>query len=287
MAKGKYKIDPEFRDYLPPAGVETDQQLRDLIIAEGEIRNPIHVWRGIVIDGNRRYKVAVAENVPFDVIDMSDKFQTREEVMDWMLADFLSRRSTSRHQTRIHCAKMMENHRNRNGLNRSQAAKKTAEELGISEDRALEYSRTDHALNALPREIKEALLRTDQNLPRRHLERLKKCQSDEQKAVVDYMTRNGCSMKKAMDEIVPRQSGFIGKNPVRRPRKPKANNEHLVARLDEVTQHLGKLRTLVESACEEDFVDSARLWRDRAWAPLEQLSVVVSEWKRVRTEDVV
>jgi hypothetical protein len=51
------KIDPEFESMCPPLTDEEYEQLKENIIAEGEVLMPLIVWNGVIIDGHNRYKI--------------------------------------------------------------------------------------------------------------------------------------------------------------------------------------------------------------------------------------
>ena len=48
------KIDPEFRDKIPPLTEAEFKQLEENIVADGEVREPIVAWNGTIIDGHTR-----------------------------------------------------------------------------------------------------------------------------------------------------------------------------------------------------------------------------------------
>ena len=53
----KLTIDPEFRDKIPPLTETEYAQLRENILADGEVYEPIVVWNGTIIDGHNRWKI--------------------------------------------------------------------------------------------------------------------------------------------------------------------------------------------------------------------------------------
>ena len=52
------KIDPEFQGKIPPLTFEELNQLEANILRDGRIINPIIVWRGLIVDGHNRYRIA-------------------------------------------------------------------------------------------------------------------------------------------------------------------------------------------------------------------------------------
>lgn len=92
MKKDLYtlKIDNEFQQLIRPLTSEERKQLEANIIADG-CRDPITVWDGIIIDGHNRYEICHKHNIPFKLHKM--KFETREEVIQWICANQLGRRN--------------------------------------------------------------------------------------------------------------------------------------------------------------------------------------------------
>ena len=48
----KLRIDPEFRDKIPPLTDAEFEQLRENILNDGEVYEPIAVWNGTIVDGH-------------------------------------------------------------------------------------------------------------------------------------------------------------------------------------------------------------------------------------------
>ena len=57
MKLSQLKIDPEFQSKNPPLELEEEQQLKQNIIAEGRLLNPIITWNGYILDGHTRYHI--------------------------------------------------------------------------------------------------------------------------------------------------------------------------------------------------------------------------------------
>lgn len=87
------KIDPELRDLLPPLTDEEYKLLEKNIIENGFDKNfPIMEWHGYVVDGHNRYKICKDHNIT-DYIVGTLAYETKEEVMEWMLDIQLGRRN--------------------------------------------------------------------------------------------------------------------------------------------------------------------------------------------------
>lgn len=89
------KIDPELRDLLPPLTDEEYKQLEKNITENGFDKNfPIMEWQGYIVDGHNRYKICKDHNIT-DYVVGTLAYETKEEVMGWMLDIQLGRRNLS------------------------------------------------------------------------------------------------------------------------------------------------------------------------------------------------
>lgn len=105
------KIDPEFRDKIPPLTDEEFEQLKDNILCDGEVYEPICVWNGVIVDGHNRWKIVQEHpTIPFKIREMnfSDKF----EAFDWMYKKQLGRRNLTDEQRTVLIGKMYEARKN-------------------------------------------------------------------------------------------------------------------------------------------------------------------------------
>ena len=88
------KIDPELKDLLPPLTDEEYKQLEKNILENGFDRNfPIMEWHGYIADGHNRYSICKKHNI--DPVIGTLAYDTKEEVMEWMLDIQLGRRNLS------------------------------------------------------------------------------------------------------------------------------------------------------------------------------------------------
>ena len=124
-------VDPEFRDLIPPLNEEELKLLEESLAADG-CESPLIVWNGVIIDGHNRYAICRKHNIPFPIQEKN--FDTREEVMLWMLRNQLGRRNLNNYQ-RSELALRTE------PLLREAAKKKQATSTGGQEPRLLETSR--------------------------------------------------------------------------------------------------------------------------------------------------
>ena len=83
-------IDEKFKSILPPLGMETLKLLEENILENG-CRDPLVLWDGILIDGYNRYDICTRNDIPFSTVSM--EFDSREEVLIWIITNQVSRRN--------------------------------------------------------------------------------------------------------------------------------------------------------------------------------------------------
>mgnify|MGYP000777586649 FL=1 len=88
-------VDPEFRDLIPPLNEEELKLLEESLVADG-CESPLIVWNGVIVDGHNRYAICRKHDIPFSIQEKN--FDTREEVMLWMLRNQLGRRNLNNYQ---------------------------------------------------------------------------------------------------------------------------------------------------------------------------------------------
>ena len=86
------KIDPEFEKLMTPLTEDEFQQLKENILTEGKILQPICIWNGVIVDGHNRYRIAQRyPHITFSVCEM--EFEDRFAAMTWMCKNQLGRRN--------------------------------------------------------------------------------------------------------------------------------------------------------------------------------------------------
>lgn len=104
------KIDPEFRDKIPALTEAEFDQLRENILSDGEVYEPLVTWNSVIVDGHNRWRV-IQENWE----KLKDKFRVKEmdfadkwEAFEWMYRKQLGRRNLSDEQKKYMIGKMYE-----------------------------------------------------------------------------------------------------------------------------------------------------------------------------------
>lgn len=184
------KIDREFQEKIPPLTEEEFKQLRENILEDGEVYEPIIVWNGVIVDGHNRYRVIKEHpEIPYRVkqMDFADKWAA----FDWMYKKQLGRRNLTDEQRMMILGKMYEARKNSHGGERgkkygasaqsghmARTAEVIAKELGIGKEtvkRAEKFAKGVDAIRAVSPAAAEKILEgktgvskaTIQELPKR------------------------------------------------------------------------------------------------------------------------
>ena len=146
------QINPVFETIIPELSPDEFAQLEENIVTEQKIIDPIITWKGMIVDGHNRYKIAQKHpEIPFSVHEK--KFDSENEVVVWICSHQLGRRNINEIQrkclfaTRYESEKKLDKFRgnqhtltNESGCgpkghdhNSKRTRVKMAEELGVSE----------------------------------------------------------------------------------------------------------------------------------------------------------
>lgn len=101
------KIDKEFKEKIPPLTEAEFEQLRENILSDGEVYEPIVTWNGVIVDGHNRWRI-IQENpeIPFRTKEMD--FTDKWAAFEWMYRKQLGRRNLTEQQKAYMIGKMYE-----------------------------------------------------------------------------------------------------------------------------------------------------------------------------------
>lgn len=88
------RIDPEFKDKLRPLTDDEYQRLKENILTDGRINQPIVAWNGIIVDGHHRWKIIQECNLSEDWYAVEEKnFPDKFAAFAWMYDRQLGQRN--------------------------------------------------------------------------------------------------------------------------------------------------------------------------------------------------
>lgn len=93
-------VKQEFRDLIPPLSGDERRDLEESIILYG-CRDAIVVWRGFIIDGHNRFEICERNGVLFQTLDMTEDFETEDEVKQWIIRNQFARRNIDKYQRSV------------------------------------------------------------------------------------------------------------------------------------------------------------------------------------------
>ncbi len=112
------KIDQEFQSKIPPLTEAEFEQLKENILADGEVYEPIAVWNGVIVDGHNRWKVIQEHpEIPFKIREMD--FADKWAAFEWMYKKQLGRRNLTDEQKTYVIGKMYEARKKTSGGQRA------------------------------------------------------------------------------------------------------------------------------------------------------------------------
>lgn len=206
------KVDPEFQAKIPPLTQDEFNQLRDNILDDGEVFEPIIIWNGIIVDGHNRWKVLQEHpEIPFKIREMI--FFDKWEAFDWMYKEQLGRRNLTNEQRLRLIGQMQETRKkavnNPNGVNQHTkevggqnepqpdrprtTAEAIAREVGVSEStvkRAEKFSKGIDVLEEVSKEAAEKVLSGKSGVTKAAIMELPKLEPFERKNVVQAIIEN-------------------------------------------------------------------------------------------------
>ncbi len=85
-------VDDEFVNLIPPLSKDEFEQLRDNILKEKRVLNPLLVWENIIVDGHHRFKV-ICDNPDIEYRIEQMYFVDKYEAIAWICYNQLGRRN--------------------------------------------------------------------------------------------------------------------------------------------------------------------------------------------------
>jgi len=85
-------VNETLKNLIPPLSADEYNDLKESVLREG-IRDPIYVWKDVIIDGHNRYGLAKKYDLDFDIKELD--FEDMEDAKMWMLSNQLARRNVT------------------------------------------------------------------------------------------------------------------------------------------------------------------------------------------------
>lgn len=211
------KIDPEFRDKIPPLTAAEFEQLKENILNDGEVYEPIAVWNGTIVDGHNRYAIIQEHpEIPFRVKEMS--FQNKWEAFAWMFKKQLGRRNLSEEQKTYLMGKRNEAEKLAIGANqhtktegvqngpareKGKTAQKIADENGVGYGtviRAEKFAKGVDALAEASKSAAEKVLQGNSGMTQSDVREIPSMEPEQIKAIADAIEKGPEETKRVVHE---------------------------------------------------------------------------------------
>lgn len=207
------RVDPEFRDKIPPLTDAEYEQLRENILNDGEVYEPIAVWNGTIVDGHNRYKIVQEHpEVPFRIKEMD--FQDKWAAFEWMYKKQLGRRNLTDEQRTVLIGKMYEARKNTHGGDRKSSfqngnlkpepqriSDQIAQELGVGKNtviRAERFSKGVDAIREQSPEAAEKILQGGSGVPKGVIQEVPKMEPEAVKKLANAIVKGKETSRKVV-----------------------------------------------------------------------------------------
>jgi len=85
------KVNPNFKDLIPPLSEDELKGLEESILAHGGCRDTIKVWRNTILDGHNRYAICQKHGLPYETERL--RFSCKKDAELWIVQNQLGRRN--------------------------------------------------------------------------------------------------------------------------------------------------------------------------------------------------
>lgn len=211
------KVEQEFQEKIPPLTDAEFEQLKENILTDGEVYEPISVWNGVIVDGHNRWKIVQEHpEIPYRVKEM--EFADKWAAFDWMYKKQLGRRNLTDEQKTYLIGKMYEARKKSHGASdgfrgnqsvsiqngnlpkpQGRIGEQIASELGIGNGtvlRANQFRQGVDALKAVSPEAAEKVMQGKANVTKAMIRDLPNRGEKEIKAVAKAI-ESGANLKAA------------------------------------------------------------------------------------------
>lgn len=278
------QLDEEFQRLLGSHSSEEFDQLKKNLIADGRVIDPIIVWEGqdIVVDGHTRYQIALAEGIPFEVIELP--FVDREAVKQWIYGHQFGRRNGSgleRARWRSMLVDMIAS-KNSAPKSRRSAVKEVAKKTGVKERQVNRDIATSKSLEQLPESARRNIETGVIQASAESVSRIALLPETQRSQVVEILENLPTSVEeevtfRSVDEVIEAVAEHQTKTESA-PKKPSKEVEQAVARIEKAIAELPKLIDVVavgkklhrspwKERTQAAFANFVSLWRDTCKKP--------------------
>lgn len=137
------KIDKEFQTLLAPLTPEEFSGLEADILDKGCL-DPIKTWNNTIIDGHNRFAICNKHSMTYETQELN--FDSRDDVIEWIIRHQLSRRNQTPEQISYFRGKLYEQSKKRGRPNKPDIMSGLYKEVNTAEGLAKEYNVTEKTI---------------------------------------------------------------------------------------------------------------------------------------------
>lgn len=257
------RIDPEFKNLIPPLSTNERRQLETNLIIE-RCRDPLVVWAGhdILLDGHNRWEICCQHDIDFQTVEI--ELPDWEAARNWIINNQLSRRNLTKEAlSYLRGLRYLQEKKPRGGMGANQyrkrqipqnegtaqTAERLASELKVSRatiERDAQFAlAVDALIETLGEETRRYILSRDAKLTKREtleLAKVARREADEAKAIMkSRITGSSSSQSKVKGKrALSREEGVSYTSGV--------GCDYLVRLTPDTWERLDKYRCEIESA---------------------------------------
>lgn len=177
-------VDQEFKAYLPKLDDGERKLLEESLQKEG-CRDAVVVWNSTIIDGHNRFEICTKHGIEFRTVSI--EFESREDALDWMDRNAISRRNLDPKERALRIGRIYEREKKRHGGERGNqysepnpqvedlpTGHKIAEEFGVSHATVERYGERARAHSMATEVEDEEAAEAAKDLPQSAIKRVLK-----------------------------------------------------------------------------------------------------------------
>lgn len=202
------KIDPEFKALLAPLSAEQYAGLEEDILDRGCL-DTIKLWNDTIIDGHNRFSICMRHGVIFQTEELD--FDSREDVIEWMIRNQLNRRNQTPEQISYFRGKLYEQKKKAQGRPQKTGqnvhfiptAQAIAEDYGVDEKtirRDADYAKAiDTIGEQVGEDVKHQILSGELPVTKKDVVKLAQMPEEKRQAITEKIA-TGATMADAIRE---------------------------------------------------------------------------------------
>lgn len=287
------RIDPVLEATLPPHDQKTAEEFEQMILEHGQINDPIWTWRGIIVDGHHRFRLAKKHGLSYEVREVFGHCTSIEDVQYEMRRSQVAKRRLTDQQRRDVVAAMVAYGMAKKGLSKTEAVIEAAKAADVTPRTAFRDLKTKEHLEKVSPEVKSVAPHIAQMTPA-NLKTFAALDHADQESIVERNDRDIAAIETELrrSRVVPPkppQLAVFGDADARQTIQTPADRERIAKRplLDSITDAMQALGNLNKHVAECKSINK-REYNDVRFN-MKQIDEILERWLEEvqRTEGLI